>query len=134
MNTKLRGFTLIELMVAVAILGILAAIAYPNYMEHVRTGHRTAARAALLDAAQALERYYSINGTYLVGGSLASVYDTQVKPGGTVVYELAASAATNDSYTLQATGKALMASDACGTYSVTHTGVVSSSSSLDKCL
>ena len=47
-----RGFTLIEVMIVVAIVGILSAIAYPSYQEYVRRGHRAEARAGLLQAAQ----------------------------------------------------------------------------------
>ena len=47
-----RGFTLVELMIAVAIIGLIAAIAYPSYKEHVRKGYRANAQAYLLDLAQ----------------------------------------------------------------------------------
>ena len=50
------GFTLIELMIVVAIVGILSAVAYPSYTEYVRRGHRADARAGLLQAQQWLER------------------------------------------------------------------------------
>ncbi len=54
-----NGFTLIELMIAVVIVGILAAIAYPNYTAYVERGKRSDARVSLLEAASRMERYYS---------------------------------------------------------------------------
>ena len=63
-NLQARGFTLIELMIVVAIVGILAAVAYPSYTESVRRGDRSAARSALLDAQQFMERYYAANSRY----------------------------------------------------------------------
>jgi type IV pilus assembly protein PilE len=59
-----RGVTLIELMIAVAIVGILAAIAYPSYQAQVRRGTRTDGKAELLEAAQELEKCYTRYGAY----------------------------------------------------------------------
>lgn len=61
---KLAGFTLIEVMIVVAIIGILAAIAYPNYSEYVFKGRRAEARTALTDLMQQQERYFTQNSTY----------------------------------------------------------------------
>lgn len=59
------GFTLIELMITVAIVGILAAIAYPSYLDSVRKGKRAEGRTALIDFLQQQERYLTQMGSYL---------------------------------------------------------------------
>ena len=64
MRRYMRGITLTELMVVVVIIGILTAIAYPNYREFVARSKRNEARAALLQVATLQERFYLQNNTY----------------------------------------------------------------------
>lgn len=64
MRSQSRGFTLIEIMIAVIIVGILAAIAYPSYLDHVRRGHETEAQGQIMEAAAALEAHRAKNFTY----------------------------------------------------------------------
>ena len=59
------GFTLIELMITVAIVGILAAIAYPSYSDYVIRSKRSEAKQALIEVAQMLERNYTVANTYV---------------------------------------------------------------------
>jgi type IV pilus assembly protein PilE len=64
---KQHGFTLIELMIAVVVIAILAAIGYPSYTEYVNRGKRAEGKVALMRAAQQLERFYSLNNCYPSG-------------------------------------------------------------------
>lgn len=58
------GFTLIELMIVVAIVAIISAVAFPSYTDYVKRGNRAEGRAYLMNAAALLERYYSDNNRY----------------------------------------------------------------------
>ncbi len=75
-NVKKKGFSLLELMIAVAILGIISSIAYPSYIKQVQKSKRTAAKVALMKIAQLQESFYvqnlsyakTLNGNAGVGG------------------------------------------------------------------
>jgi len=70
---KERGFTLIELMIVVAIVGILAAVAYPSYQDHVRKGNRAAAQAFMMEVAQRQQNYLLNKRKYAASLSLLKV-------------------------------------------------------------
>jgi type IV pilus assembly protein PilE len=121
------GFTLIELMIVVAVVAILAAIAYPSYQEQVRKGRRADAMAQLVTLAQAYERYYTSNNTYV--GFFASVPAAQKNSPtqGMAFYVITAPVETRTSFTLTATRQAAgnQTSDRCGDFSLTHAGTKS---------
>ena len=70
-----RGFTLIEVMIVVVIVGIIASIAYPSYREHVKRGHETEAKGQMMEAAAALEGHRAKNFTY-AGADLTTLAPT----------------------------------------------------------
>jgi type IV pilus assembly protein PilE len=124
-GSRSGGFTLIELMIVVVVIGILAAIAYPSYQEHVRKARRADAQTALLELAQFMERHYTANGKYLTSANAAPTlpFSEAPKDGTGKYYDLSfASAPTASSYTLRAVPKGAMASDSCGTLTLSNTG------------
>lgn len=68
------GFTLIEIMVVVAIIALIVAIAYPSYLEHVARSKRAQAQAAIMKTLQLQERFYTVNGTYATNGQLPTLF------------------------------------------------------------
>ncbi|WP_338758638.1 type IV pilin protein [Massilia sp. METH4] len=73
-----RGFTLIELMVVVALVGVLAALAYPGYRQHVVHARRTEAQVALQALMQQQERYFTQHNRYIAFGAGADTADARL--------------------------------------------------------
>lgn len=125
------GFTLIEVMIVVVIIGVLAAIAYPSYLESVSKGRRAQAAADLAELAQNLERWHTINANY---GTYAIPARLQRSPQqGPVFYTLAAARAQN-TFTLTATPANAQAGDRCGNFTLNQAGTKGvSSASVGEC-
>lgn len=136
MHKKLKGFTLIELMIVVAVIGILAGIAFPAYQDSVAKSRRSEAAAVLTEAAQRLEVFFSQNGRYCEEAAncdaIAPVFQTAIPASGAAYYNVSpvAGSLQTRTYTLQAVPTGAMDGDACGTLTITHTGATAASGAL----
>lgn len=156
-----RGFTLIELMIVVAVLGIIAAVAVPNYSAYIVRSKRASAKAVLLDAAGALERSFTTNGCYnrttvancgAQTGATYSLGSTRAPTEGKQTYVVAvdfSASAAGQAFTLTATpcatagncpaGSETTFADAeCGDFTLANTGarglVIGGTASTDNAL
>jgi type IV pilus assembly protein PilE len=118
--SRTRGFTLMELMIAVAVVGILAGAAVPSYREHVAASRRTDAKAALLAIAQLMERSYTERGTYAgVALGTTGIYPSTSPQG---YYTLSIASQDADGFSLLATRASTQTGDKCGNYTYNQAG------------
>lgn len=135
-----QGFTLIEVMVIVVIVGILAAVAYPTYQFAIRKAKRSEGKAALMQLMQQEERYYSQNTTYITFSSVSTASNEKrfkwfsADNAASSAYEINAAACENDliqnCVKLTATPgtekvNASFVDSECGSLSFTSTGLKS---------
>jgi type IV pilus assembly protein PilE len=120
LKKRFGGFSLMELMVAVAIVAIIGAIAFPSYLGYMNQTRRSDGQTALLDLSNRMERYFTNNNTY-VGATLATLGANATSPEG--FYTVSISNAGATTYTLQAVPQGAQTGDTtCGTLSIDQVG------------
>jgi type IV pilus assembly protein PilE len=117
---RMHGFTLVELMIAVAVVGILAGFAVPSYRERIAASRRSDAKAALLAIAQLMERTYTERGTYAgVALGTTGIYPSTSPQG---YYTLSIASQDADGFSLLASRAGAQVGDKCGNYTYNQAG------------
>jgi len=135
-RSNIDGFTLIEVMIVVAITAILLVVAFPSYTDYIRKGNRSIARGHLLDIANRQQEFFLNNKTYaanLTGLGFAANTIGVNKKGGIVaagaadaIYDFSVTAAGANSYSLSAVPRNSQTADsACGTFTLSSSGAKS---------
>lgn len=117
-----------EVLIVMVVIAVLAAIALPNYTESVNRGHRSDAKAMLLQASQWLERFRTENNAYDAdAGGNAIVFPTSMSASppapATARYTIGFDAVTPISYTLRARAVNAQATDSCGDFLIDQAGL-----------
>jgi type IV pilus assembly protein PilE len=126
-----KGFTLVELMITVLVVGILASIAFPSYKEYMRKSKRAEARSALMQASMNMERYFSSNNIYS-GATAGTVFPSSSASNN---YSISIASVDDQTYSLVATPLQGQADDPCGKLLLNQAGQKSVTGTLssDKC-
>lgn len=123
----ITGFTLVELMIVVAIIGILSAIAIPAYQQSVRKGGRAEAQSLLLQVAANQERFYSDNNSYSTNANPLVTPAVATVTSESGLYQVAVAAcaagAIGNCFIATATPQGNQAADSCTTLTMTNTGL-----------
>ena len=114
-SCKKQGFTLIELLITIAIVAILAQVAYASYVKSIQQSYRYEAQQSMIELSQQLERYYSRNGVYSGSSATAGDYSS-------THYTLAFSTLEDDEFTISATPTGGQTSDDCSTLTLDFRG------------
>ncbi len=131
-RSQIAGFTLIELMITVAIVGILAAIAYPSYQDSVRKSWRANGASCLMELAQRMERRFTGSSSYAGNALPPSGCTTEGDMAAHYGFSFTANP-TATAFTLQAVPVGSQASDTCGTLTITQTGLKGSDGTVSDC-
>ena len=122
------GFTLIELMIVVAIIAIFAAIAIPSYTKYIVASHRTEAQAAMLTLAQFLESKYNASFSYPAVADIPTALKSPANV--TTYYTLSVNVAnSSQTYTITATPTNVQSDSVCGTLTLKEDGTKTPSTS-----
>lgn len=123
---KQRGITLIEMMIVIAILGILVAVAYPSYSRHVQRSNRSEGMNELVRIANMQEQFFADSRRYAADltelGFPGAVFTTE-----NGLYQIRVSAAAARTFTLTAVAQGVQATDVCATMSINQAGAKTAS-------